>query len=274
MNLPMAATAAETSPKYFVFVSHAKRDAVAAEQIRVALEGCRLPCWMAPHSIPPGEHWAEAIYEGLRTCPIVVVILSEHAIRSEWVLSEMTIARYERRTVIQIRLSDVRLRGRLVRLLADLQRMDGFPPPLSDHLAAVCTAVTSAAQRVPAAPAAAKTDSTTQDLLQTILVLGNSQDSGRRFRQIFVVGSGAFFSALVLLGSIFLGLGAGRTAVVGLPLLAAGLFGDVWCYGQFQRDQRNDEQFELLRSALLQDDRPVATPLLLRLLERLKLRET
>jgi hypothetical protein len=49
-------------------------------------------CWFAPHDLPIGEEILRGIDEGIRLREKVLLILSEHSVRSVWVKREVTTA--------------------------------------------------------------------------------------------------------------------------------------------------------------------------------------
>lgn len=82
---------------YAVFFSHSTRDILAsdlAHKLAAGLEGQGVRVWIAPESIPPGERWEEALVREIaQTCTHFVILLSEAAIRSDWVVKEIKLIR-------------------------------------------------------------------------------------------------------------------------------------------------------------------------------------
>jgi TIR domain len=65
-------------------------------------------CWFAPHDLPIGAKILDGIDEAIRLRDKVLLILSEHSIKSDWVEDEVTTAFEEERPLFLV----VRLRTR------------------------------------------------------------------------------------------------------------------------------------------------------------------
>ncbi len=72
-----------------VFLSHATEDRDTALQVCAALEGEEIRCWIAPRDVEAGTDYAAAILEAIRTSDLVLLIFSEHANASPYVLREI-----------------------------------------------------------------------------------------------------------------------------------------------------------------------------------------
>jgi uncharacterized protein YjbI with pentapeptide repeats len=97
---------------YSCFISYSSADDEFAKRIYADLQNNGVRCWFAPHDLPIGEDILGGIDAGVRRRDKVVLILSEHSIRSGWVKDEVTAAfeeeRRRRQTVLlPIRLDDV-----------------------------------------------------------------------------------------------------------------------------------------------------------------------
>ena len=76
-----------------IFISHAtKADGALAHQLAIDLEAEGFKVWLAPDSILPGESWVEAISRGLETSQFFVILMSNQAVNSQWVLLETSSA--------------------------------------------------------------------------------------------------------------------------------------------------------------------------------------
>lgn len=80
-----------------VFLSHTtrdQRDYDLAHKLADGLKSRGAQVWIAPDSIPPGEHWAEHIVSGvMEQCTHFLVILSAASTTAEWVLEEIKLAK-------------------------------------------------------------------------------------------------------------------------------------------------------------------------------------
>ncbi|MCA9931516.1 MAG: SUMF1/EgtB/PvdO family nonheme iron enzyme, partial [Anaerolineales bacterium] len=75
-----------------IFISHVHQDAAFAERLAADLQAHGWDIWMAPDSIQPGEKWVEAINRGLEESGVFVLVVTENAINSRWVVSETNVA--------------------------------------------------------------------------------------------------------------------------------------------------------------------------------------
>ena len=75
-----------------VFISYSSQDSTSAETVRDVLESNGLSCWMAPRDIPGGSDYTKEIPVAIRECTVFVLILSQHAQDSQWVLKELSSA--------------------------------------------------------------------------------------------------------------------------------------------------------------------------------------
>jgi hypothetical protein len=77
-----------------IFMSYAREDASAAERLVAAL-GKRGWSVFWDRTIPAGKQWDDVLQWQLRRARCVVVLWSDHSVRSEWVLHEASIARHK-----------------------------------------------------------------------------------------------------------------------------------------------------------------------------------
>ena len=75
--------------RFDVFLSHDTRDRSDALFVRDALNARGLSCFIASESLPIGSPWKEELLHGVRNARVGVVLLTEHAIASQWVLCEV-----------------------------------------------------------------------------------------------------------------------------------------------------------------------------------------
>ena len=72
-----------------IFISYSTADVENAEAVRDTLENNGLSCWMAPRDIPGGSNYTREIPIAIRNCTVFVLILSQNAQNSHWVLKEL-----------------------------------------------------------------------------------------------------------------------------------------------------------------------------------------
>lgn len=142
-----------------LFISHSSGDGDVARELRAELEAAGYSCWMAPDDVTGTDTWAEQILAAIRDSRAMLVLISSNSNRSHHVAREVGLASGRDRAVLPIRIEAVAAEGALEYHLAGLQRIDAFPPPISDHrdrilrrLARVVPLAPSATISEPAAP--------------------------------------------------------------------------------------------------------------------------
>jgi len=88
---------------------------------------------MAPDDVDGTDPWAEQILSAIQACRAMVILLSSNANRSPHVSREVNLALGRRRAVLPIRVENIAPEASLEYLLSLVQRVDAFPPPISDH---------------------------------------------------------------------------------------------------------------------------------------------
>jgi hypothetical protein len=75
---------------YSCFISYSSKDQDFADRIHADLQNNGVRCWCAPHDMPIGGKILNEIDVAIRLRDKVLLILSEHSIRSDWVEDEVT----------------------------------------------------------------------------------------------------------------------------------------------------------------------------------------
>ena len=92
------------------FISHSSEDRVCVERLARGLAANGVEPWYAGWEIRPGDSIVQKINEGLGTCDVFVIVVSENSVRSRWVqeeLSSAVVRRIERQArIIPVRLDD------------------------------------------------------------------------------------------------------------------------------------------------------------------------
>ncbi len=96
---------------YSCFISYAGPDESFAERLFQDLQNHGIRCWYAPEDVKIGDNILKAITENVRAQDKLLLVLSQHSIRSPWVEDEVTAAyRQERKrkqtVVVPIRLDE------------------------------------------------------------------------------------------------------------------------------------------------------------------------
>lgn len=97
---------------YSCFISFSTLDQDFANRLHSDLQNQGVRCWFAPHDMPIGRKIWDEIDAAIRVRDRVLLILSEHSIKSDWVEDEVTKAFEEERkrgktVLFPIRLDDV-----------------------------------------------------------------------------------------------------------------------------------------------------------------------
>lgn len=109
-----------------VFISYSTIDLVQAETVRNVLEKNGISCWMAPRDIPGGSNYTKEIPIAIRGCKVFVLILSENAQKSQWVLRELDSAVNNGKVILPFMLEDCALNDEFNFLLTGAQRYAAY----------------------------------------------------------------------------------------------------------------------------------------------------
>ncbi len=78
---------------YSCFISYSTKDQEFAERLHADLQAKGVRCWFAPEEMKAGRKLHEQIDEAIRLNDKLLLILSEHSMRSNWVKTEIANAR-------------------------------------------------------------------------------------------------------------------------------------------------------------------------------------
>lgn len=109
-----------------VFISYSSKDYAQALAVRNVLEQNGITCWMAPESIPGGSNYTKEIPIAIRGCQAFVLMLSNNAQNSHWVLKELDSAVNAGKIILPFQLEDVPLSDEFNFLLTGAQRYDAY----------------------------------------------------------------------------------------------------------------------------------------------------
>ena len=109
-----------------IFISHATEDAAFANKLVEYIEGnSGIRCWIAPRDIPTGGKWVTSINEAIRNCAGIVLVFSTHAVRSEWVNTEIVSGKSLGKNIIPFKLTNEALDSDLYFTVNMFQWIDG-----------------------------------------------------------------------------------------------------------------------------------------------------
>lgn len=109
-----------------VFISYSTKDQLQAEAVRNVIEQNGITCWMAPRDIPGGSNYTKEIPNAIRGCQAFVLMLSQNAQASPWVLKELDSAVNEGKIILPFQLEDITLTDEFNFLLTGAQRYDAY----------------------------------------------------------------------------------------------------------------------------------------------------
>ena len=141
-----------------VFISYASPDSDIANRVLGALEQEGISCWIAPRDMPIGAVYAIEITKWIRACHAVVLIASEHANRSRYVLREIALASDEERRICSFRIRPVQPSPELRFYLVTAHWMAGWDPPLDIRVRELASAVREVLQGISASQRRAHPD--------------------------------------------------------------------------------------------------------------------
>jgi hypothetical protein len=94
------------------FISHSTKDEEFARRLHSRMREANMRVWFAPEDLKGGKKLHEQLFEAIRIHDLLLIVLSEHSIQSEWVMTEICKAREtekkkKRRKLFPIRLCDM-----------------------------------------------------------------------------------------------------------------------------------------------------------------------
>jgi uncharacterized protein YjbI with pentapeptide repeats len=96
---------------YSCFISYSTKDQAFAERLHNDLQGKGVRCWFAPEDIAGGKKLYEQIDQAIRLHDKLLLVLSEHSISSQWVMTEIRRTRKAELRDGQQKLFPIRLVG-------------------------------------------------------------------------------------------------------------------------------------------------------------------
>ncbi len=92
-----------------LFISYASPDEAIAKRLHTDLRKKDVPCWFAPHDLRPGTLLVRGIEEAIHKQDKLLLILSHHAVTSNWVQYEVEAALHKQATCGRETLFPIRL---------------------------------------------------------------------------------------------------------------------------------------------------------------------
>ena len=77
---------------YSCFISYSSRDEALAQRLHADLQDKGVRCWFAPEDLKIGDEFRSRIDESIQVYDRLLLILSEHSVKSRWVQKEVETA--------------------------------------------------------------------------------------------------------------------------------------------------------------------------------------
>lgn len=138
-----------------VFISHSKKNFKVADNIRDILEAGGVSCWIAPRDIQPGKQYGASIIDGISNSSVFLLLLTDESNLSPAVQNEVERAFGYQKTIIPVRISDVKPGKEIEFFVSNAQWVDAIYQPLKrrmDEVAAIVQAIEMSAKPPPVQP--------------------------------------------------------------------------------------------------------------------------
>ena len=126
---------------YDVFINHSTAGKLTAYAICSELESVGIRCWILPRDLPIGIGWDQAIANAVRSCRIMILVLSDHANRSDRVERQLELAYSHGLVVIPFRTEPVPADSATQPSLDSAHWLDAVTPEMAQRLRAICSLV-------------------------------------------------------------------------------------------------------------------------------------
>ena len=89
-----------------VFISYSKEDVGAATTLKTELSDLATECFLAPADLPPGQDFRIELVEQIKSCTVVLALISQNYCKSEYANQELGIALGFDKRILPICLDD------------------------------------------------------------------------------------------------------------------------------------------------------------------------
>lgn len=118
--------------KYDVFISYKSQSINIVKAIAHVLENENIRCWYAPRDLDyqsAGKDFDDKIMDAITDCNLLVVVLTNAALTSDWVKAEVGIAQKQKKLVIPYVVSELQVENGLRMRLESKHWIDAYPNP-------------------------------------------------------------------------------------------------------------------------------------------------
>ncbi len=99
-----------------IFISYSRQDRPFALRLAHSLHSIGVVTWMDMEDIPAGVKWGTGIQEGLKTCDLMIVIISPASMASQHVEDEWSYFVDEKKPLIPVRWKPAKIHYQLRRI--------------------------------------------------------------------------------------------------------------------------------------------------------------
>lgn len=134
LSCPLSFTRADDAVNHLVFMSYSTIDGPVAAATVSILEAAQYPCWFAPRDVPSGAEFGAHIVAAIESARVLVLIYSSASLASPHVQREISLAVSMGKSVVPVRIADVRPEGTMRYFLQPFQFLDALGNPIDRYL--------------------------------------------------------------------------------------------------------------------------------------------
>jgi len=124
-----------------VFISHSSKNKPLADAVARHLEGHGIACWIAPRDIKPGANYGVALLDGLSSCQVMLLLLTEDSNTSQFVMKEAERAISRKIPILVARFQPIAVSRELEFYISTSQFLEATSPPPQQHFNGILAAV-------------------------------------------------------------------------------------------------------------------------------------
>lgn len=118
--------------KHDIFISYKSQDIAITKAIAHIMEAENIFCWYAPRNLDNqevGKDYDDKIVEAIKSCKIVIVLLCDESLESEWVKFEVACAQKNKKFIIPYVIRELTVDNGLLNRLTNKHWIDAYPNP-------------------------------------------------------------------------------------------------------------------------------------------------
>lgn len=118
--------------KHDIFISYKSEDIAITKAIAHILQAENIFCWYAPRNLDNqavGKDYDDKIVEAIKACKIVIVLLCDESLESEWVKFEVSCAQKNKKLIFPYVIRELTVDNGLLNRLTTKHWIDAYPNP-------------------------------------------------------------------------------------------------------------------------------------------------